>query len=256
MPPPRIIEQPVNLIVLANLTATFKCVGQGYGLVDVMWYRIRSNKQKSLRKRSTVTTMTTPNNITTITSILNIPFVNDVDGRHSYICIYNNTGGQNSSMPATLTIDCKCLSVIMYMMTILLYTLLHLVPPPMIISHPMNIRVDNGSIVTFDCVSFSYAPVTYTWLRNGTLLDDDDVNIIISTDSDEDNNNYTTTLMILDVQLSDNGVYVCSATNRQGNVSSDTATLSVIGKLWFGCCICYYCITITMFFKPGAGLVS
>ena len=95
----------------------------------------------------------------------------------------------------------------------------------------MNIKASNGSNVTFNCVSFSYAPVTYTWLRNETLLDDDDVNIIISTDSDEDNNNYTTTLMILDVQLSDNGVYACNVTNRIGHTLSNTATLSVIGKL-------------------------
>ena len=94
----------------------------------------------------------------------------------------------------------------------------------------MSIRVNNGSNVTFNCVSFSYTSVTYTWLRNATLLDDDDVNII-STDSDQDNNNYTTTLMILDVQLSDNGVYVCSATNRNGTTLSNAAILSVIGKL-------------------------
>ena len=95
----------------------------------------------------------------------------------------------------------------------------------------MDIRVNNGSNVTFNCVSFSYASVNYTWLRNGALLDDDDLNIIISTDSDEDNNNYTTTLMILDVQLSDNGVYVCNVTNREGTVLSNAATLSVVGKL-------------------------
>ena len=109
--------------------------------------------------------------------------------------------------------------------------LLCVVPPPEIVSHPMNIRVNNGSNVTFNCVSFSFVSVTYTWLRNATLLDDDDVNIIISTDSDEDNNNYTTILMILDVQLSDNGVYVCNATNRRGAALSNGATLSVIGKL-------------------------
>ena len=96
----------------------------------------------------------------------------------------------------------------------------------------MNIRVNNGSNVTFNCVSFSFANITYTWLRNGTLLDDDDdVNIIISTDSDENNNNYTTTLMILDVQLSDNGVYFCNVTNREGTTLSNGATLSVISKL-------------------------
>ena len=88
--------------------------------------------------------------------------------------------------------------------------------------------------MTFNCVSFSYANIIYTWLRNGILLDDDDdVNIIISTDSDEDNNNYTTTLMILDVQLSDNGVYVCNVTNREGTTLSNSATLSAFGKLEF-----------------------
>ena len=94
----------------------------------------------------------------------------------------------------------------------------------------MNMRVNNGSSVAFSCVSFSYAPVNYMWLKDGILLDDD-VNIIISTDSDEDNNNYTTTLMILDVQLSDNGVYVCNVTNREGTTLSNVATLSVTGKL-------------------------
>ena len=96
----------------------------------------------------------------------------------------------------------------------------------------MDVRVNNGSNVPFNCVSFSYASVNYTWLRNGTLLDDDDdVKIIVSSDSDEDNNNYTTTLMILDVQLSDNGVYVCTATNREGTTLSNDATLSIIGML-------------------------
>ena len=109
----------------------------------------------------------------------------------------------------------------------------YVVTPPVINPHPVSMIITNGSNVTFNCVSFSYASVTYTWLRNGTLLDDnDDVNIIISTDSDADNNNYTTTLMILDVQLSDNGVYVCNATNREGTTSSNAATLSVIGKLY------------------------
>ena len=47
--------------------------------------------------------------------------------------------------------------------------------------------VNNGSNVTLNCVSFSYAPVNYTWLKNGETLLDDDINIIISADSDEDN---------------------------------------------------------------------
>ena len=102
-------------------------------------------------------------------------------------------------------------------------------PPPEITSHPMNMIVNNGSNVTFNCVSFSYVPVTYTWLKDGVTLLDDDVNIIISTVNDEDNTTFATTLMILDVQLSDNGVYVCNATNGEGITFSNVTTLSVLG---------------------------
>ena len=102
------------------------------------------------------------------------------------------------------------------------------VPPPVITSHPMNLIVVNGSNVIFNCASFSYVPVNYTWLMNGTTLDDNVY--IINYIDDDDNNTYDTTLMILNVQLSDNGVYVCNATNREGTVSSNAATLSVIGK--------------------------
>ena len=63
------------------------------------------------------------------------------------------------------------------------------------------------------------------------MLLDGDVNILINVDNDEDNNTYTTTLMILDVQLSDNGVYVCSATNKEDSTLSNLANLSVIDKV-------------------------
>jgi len=105
-----------------------------------------------------------------------------------------------------------------------------IVPPPAIISHPMDMTVNNGSNVTFNCVSFSFASVNYTWFKNGFMLSDG-VNIIISTNDDEDNDIYTTALMILDVQLSDNGVYVCSANNNEDTTMSNAATLSVIGKV-------------------------
>ena len=118
----------------------------------------------------------------------------------------------------------------LYIMVVKLMYFTLLVPPPVITSHPMNKRVNNGSNVTFKCLSFSYDTITCTRLKNGEVLLDDNVNII-STDSDEGNNNYTTTLMILDVQLSDNGVYVCNATNREGSTLSNVTTLSVIGKL-------------------------
>ena len=89
MPPPRIIVQPMNITRLVKQNATFVCVGQGYGFVDVRWAKFKYGNEKSLRRKSIVTTTVTPNNIT---SILTIPDArsNDV-GR--YECEYNNTGG-------------------------------------------------------------------------------------------------------------------------------------------------------------------
>ena len=106
-----------------------------------------------------------------------------------------------------------------------------IVPPPAITSHPMDMTVNSGSNVTFNCVSFSYASVNYIWLKDGVALSDDGENIVISNNTDENNYNYTTTLMISDVRLSDIGVYVCNAANSEDTVSSNAATLFVIGKM-------------------------
>ena len=112
------------------------------------------------------------------------------------------------------------------------------VPPPVIISDPVDILADNGSNVMFNCTSFSYENVSYTWLKNGNTILSDGAKYIISSNH-EGSNTFIITLMILDVQLSDNGVYVCNATNREGITSSYAAALSVTGTLhscMFGCC--------------------
>ena len=84
--------------------ATFVCVGQGYGFVDVSWVRIRNDNEKPPRSKSTVTTMVTPDNIT---SILTIPDLENSDGR-SYRCTYINSEGKTDSDQARLTIGSKC----------------------------------------------------------------------------------------------------------------------------------------------------
>ena len=230
MPPPRIIVHPMSITLPVTANATFVCVGQGYGFVNVSWRSGGLMRGRSV-PADLVTTMVTPDNITTITSTLTIPDLRDNNGGR-YRCRYSNNGGDTDSKRNRLTIGSECYYYVHYYTNELFVCI---VPPPDITSHPMNITVNNGSNVTFNCVSFSYANVTYTWLKDGVTLldndDDDDVNFNISTDDDEDNNNYTTTLMILDVQLSDDGEYVCNATNREGTVLSYTATLSVIGKL-------------------------
>ena len=96
-------------------------------------------------------------------------------------------------------------------------------------SHPMNITIENGSDVTLNCVSFSYAPVSFTWERNNSVVNNVNEKTVI-TDSDDSTNTYSTTLMILNVQSVDDDDYVCIATNEKGFVLSYVATLSVIGK--------------------------
>ena len=84
--------------------ATFVCVGQGYGFVDVNWLRIRSGNERSPPGKSIVTTMVTPDNIT---SILTISDLRNRDGG-DYRCRYNNNGGETDSIMATLTVGSKC----------------------------------------------------------------------------------------------------------------------------------------------------
>ena len=100
MPPPRIIEHPMDMTLPITQTAVFVCVGQGYGYVDVMWFR--NNGSRSPPERSTVTTMVTPDNITTITSILTIHDVND-NTPSRYRCRYSNSEGEADSNTARLT---------------------------------------------------------------------------------------------------------------------------------------------------------
>ena len=104
MPPPRIIKQPMDITVPVTETAVFVCVGQGYGNIDVMWFRGSGNR--SPPGRSTVTTMVTEDDNTTITSTLAIPDVNDnIPSR--YRCKYSNSEDETDSRIATLTIGGK-----------------------------------------------------------------------------------------------------------------------------------------------------
>jgi len=79
------------------------------------------------------------------------------------------------------------------------------------------------------CLVIYSVPPSLTWLHNGNLLDEDSTTIITTTNTSDPYIN-TTILMILNVQLTDGGSYVCSATNREGRTLSNTAVLSVIGK--------------------------
>ena len=109
MPPPRIIEHPMDVTVPVTQTAVFVCVGQGYGLVDVNWRRIKrgQSRERPPPDKSTVATMVTPDNITTITSMLTIPDVAD-GNRGDYWCVYSNNINETRSNIVQLAIGSKC----------------------------------------------------------------------------------------------------------------------------------------------------
>ena len=90
----------MDIIVPVTETAVFACVGKGYGLVGIMWFR--GNKENPPPGRSTVTTMVTSDDITTITSILTIPNVNDNTPK-MYRCRYSNSEGETDSNIVRLT---------------------------------------------------------------------------------------------------------------------------------------------------------
>ena len=114
------------------------------------------------------------------------------------------------------------------MLNLLLFLLLfHIVDPPRIDAHPTNMFSNNGSVVNFTCEAFSYVPAGFTWLHNGDVLDESPTILITNTNN---THTYTTTLTVQNVQLPNDGDYVCRAANREGGVLSNAATLIVIGE--------------------------
>ena len=114
------------------------------------------------------------------------------------------------------------------MLNLLLFLLLfHIVDPPRIDVHPTNMFSNNGSVVNFTCEAFSYVPADLTWLHNGDVLDESPTISITTTNN---THTYTTTLTVQNVQLPDDGDYVCRAANREGGVLSNAAMLIVIGE--------------------------
>ena len=100
MPFPRIIVQPVDKTIPPAHNATFVCVGQGYGFVDVSWDRNR----RTFQGRSIIITIVTSDNITSMLTIF------DARGRDegTYRCRYSNSGGIVNSNRVRLTIGSKC----------------------------------------------------------------------------------------------------------------------------------------------------
>ena len=86
-----------------------------------------------------------------------------------------------------------------------------------IITHPQNEQVKFGSSVTLTCISSLSFNVMFSWTHNGTTI----VPV----------NGATNTLTISNVRYSDDGSYVCIVRSGLLSVTSNTATITVYGKL-------------------------
>ena len=109
MPPPRIIEQPMDITRPVTEDAMFTCVGQGYGFVDVSWYRERANRNPvEIRGigRSSYNIMVTPDHIS---STLTISDLLNRDERN-YWCRFDNNIGHVLSRFTALTIGGNIIS--------------------------------------------------------------------------------------------------------------------------------------------------
>src|SRR5262245_39146377 len=83
--------------------------------------------------------------------------------------------------------------------------------PPSITTQPLSQTVTTGSNLTFTVAANGEPPLTYQWKKNG-------VEIAGAT---------TDTLALMNVQLSDAGIYTVTVSNAGGSVESAPATLSV-----------------------------
>ena len=86
----------------------------------------------------------------------------------------------------------------------------------LITTHPQDELVNVGDNATFTCEASGSPPINYRWLYNGNDIMDDPRHL-------EGAN--TDTLMIINVLVTDWGMYSCEVTNIVNNATSNEATL-------------------------------
>ena len=97
----------------------------------------------------------------------------------------------------------------------------------MITTHPQDELVASDS-VNFTCEASGSPPINYRWLYNGNYIMNDPEHI-------ESVN--TTTLMIVNVTVTDWGVYTCEASNIVNKATSNGAILHSM-SIYMHTCFC------------------
>ena len=98
---PIISESPKNVITPLLSTATFKCIGHGFGFVRVVWEKRNTNSPLPNK-----TSVNTTYRLNDIISTLTIPIV-QVEDEGIYQCVYVNSKGITYSYFARLDIGSK-----------------------------------------------------------------------------------------------------------------------------------------------------
>ena len=93
-------------------------------------------------------------------------------------------------------------------------------------SSSSTVTVEVGNSLTLSCTSRGSPPDTFTWMKDGTVIDTQPNVVTLAHDSTTAN--FQTNYTISNVTTSDSGTYTCTVTNPIG---SDSKTVSVAGKL-------------------------
>ena len=100
-----------------------------------------------------------------------------------------------------------------------LYTAAPLIDPP----SSSTVTVVVGDSLTLSCTSRGSPPDTFTWMKDGTVLDPQPNVVTLAHDSTTAN--FQTNYTISSVTTSDSGSYTCAVTNPIG---SDDKTISIV----------------------------
>ena len=110
-----------------------------------------------------------------------------------------------------------------------------IVPCPQIIISPEPIIVHPNAIVTFSCLAWSFGRLIYNWNRNDSSTLPSNSSVFFQHKQFPVDQNYVTTvykLRIVNVQVIDEGLYCCEASNECGSIK-ECAWLEVDSKLYW-----------------------
>lgn len=186
---PEIINQPINVTADPSKTATLSCTVSGAPPMTYKWYR-RGVGGSDVVMQENVTSLAY------FESILQIQDIKESEQGVYLLSVENYLGNVSSDFVSVTVND-----------------------PPVIISSEVTKTVDPGANVSFSCnVTADPAVKSVTWRHKSSSS---------STSSTIVSGQTGFTLALTNVSQSDEGIYICYATNSAGSASKTVGKLSV-----------------------------